>query len=102
MIRLSAVVLAKNEERQIEECLSCLSFADEIVVIDDESTDKTVRIANQAGARVYKHKLDDFAGQRDFALSKVRGEWVLFVDADERVGDKLRQEIVEAVAKEHE
>ena len=100
---ISAVVLAKNEEGNIEECLNSVSFADELIVIDDESTDKTSEIAEKFGAKVIKHPLDnDFSQQRNFALRQVttpsstrgaHGNWTLFVDADERVSPKLREEI---------
>ena len=94
---LSAVILTHNEERHIGSCMQSVKFADEIVVIDDASTDKTVSIAKKLGVTVYKRKLDDFASQRNFALTKVAGEWVLFVDADERVTAKLQQEIKQAI-----
>jgi len=91
---ISAVVLTKNEEKNIGECLKTLKWAEEVVVIDDESTDKTVEIAKANGAQVYEHPLDDdFSAQRNFGLDKAKGEWVFFVDADERVSSTLRAEI---------
>lgn len=100
---ISAVILTKNEEKNIGECLETLRWCDEVIVIDDNSTDKTVEIAKKMGAKVFARSLDnDFASQRNFALrqalhqngtGQVRGEWVLFVDADERVPAQLRAEI---------
>lgn len=91
---ISAVVLAKNEEKNIRRCLEGLKWCDEILVIDDDSDDRTVGIAERFGARVIKHSLSrDFAQQRNFGLEKARGEWVFFVDADERVSGKLTNEI---------
>lgn len=91
---LSAVIIAKNEEQNIKKCLERLSWCDEIVVIDDYSKDKTAAIARNSGARVYRRSLNrDFAAQRNFGLTKVKGEWVLFVDADEQVSRELAEEI---------
>jgi len=93
-INLSAVILAKNEEATIRECLQSLSFCDERIVIDDFSTDRTAEIAKELGAVIYKHPLEnDFARQRNFGLEKASGDWVLFVDADERVNHSLQYEI---------
>lgn len=91
---ISAVVLTKNEEKNIAECLISLKWCEEILVIDDNSIDKTAAIARQEGARVIKKALaDDFASQRNFALSQVKNAWVFFVDADERVSRELEEEI---------
>ena len=91
---LSAVVLTKNEEKNIATCLDTLSFCDEVIVIDDNSTDETVAIAKKKNAIVYIHPLqNDFASQRNFGLEKAKGEWVVFVDADERVSGELSKEI---------
>lgn len=91
---LSAVVLTKNEEKNIKKCLESLSFCDEVLVIDDYSSDKIVQLAKSQGAKVFKQVLrGDFAAQRNFGLSKARGEWVLFVDADEIVSSALAEEI---------
>lgn len=95
---LSVVILAKNEERHIKDCIQSVSFAGEIVVIDDLSVDDTRRIAKDFGAKVYKRSLDDdFAAQRNFGLEKASGEWVLFIDADERVTSNLKDEIVQVI-----
>jgi len=92
---ITAVVLTKNEEKNIADCLSSLSWCDQIIVIDDESTDKTVEIAKKYKAQVYSHPMKHgFAEQRNFALSVVDGEWVFFLDADERVPLPLHFEIL--------
>lgn len=91
---LSAVVLAQNEEKNIERCLQSLKFCDEILVIDDNSTDKTIDIAKKHGATVYIRALkDDFSSQRTFAQQKAKHEWILYIDADEVVSEKLQSEI---------
>lgn len=95
---ISAVVLAKNEEENIGECLEILKWCDEIIVIDDESGDKTCEIAEKLQAKVFTRALNlDYAAQRNYGLQKAQGDWVLFVDADERVDEDLRAEIKEAV-----
>jgi len=91
---ISAVVLTKNEEKNIKDCLKTLKWCDELIVVDDNSMDKTVEIAKKMGVQVYTHNLNfDFSKQRNYGLSKARRDWVLFVDADERVSDALRYEI---------
>lgn len=97
---LSACVITRNEGRRLAACLERLAWADEVVVVDDESTDDTVEVARRLGARVFTRPLGgDFAAQRNFALGQARGDWVLFVDADEHVTDALRDEIREAVRR---
>jgi len=97
-MKLSVVILAKNEVDNIRTCIESANFADEIVVVDDWSTDRTNEIAGKLGAVVYKRKLgSDFSAQRNFGLEKVNGEWVLFLDADERVSIPLKKEILQKV-----
>lgn len=90
---LSAIVLTKNEEANIRECLAALSFADEVLVVDSGSTDRTVTLAESLGARAIIHPMTDFASQRNFAMAQAKGDWVLFIDADERVTPELAEEI---------
>jgi len=94
---LTAVVITKNEEGRIKNCLDGLKFVDEIVVVDDFSKDETREIAEGFGAKVFKRKLDNFANQRNFALEKVQTEWVLLIDADEKVTSELASEIKQKV-----
>lgn len=95
---ISAIVLTKNEEKNIKECLESLKWCDEMIVIDDYSEDKTVKIAKKMGAKVFQRKLaDDFAAQRNHALSLSKGEWILFLDADERISEELAKEIVSCI-----
>jgi glycosyltransferase involved in cell wall biosynthesis len=91
---ISAIVLTKNEEKNIKDCLETLMWSDEIIVIDDDSTDKTREIAEKLGAKVFVHPLNnDFSVQRNYGLEKAIGEWVLFIDADERVPAALAAEV---------
>ncbi|MGB6881814.1 MAG: glycosyltransferase family 2 protein [Microgenomates group bacterium] len=97
-MNISAVILTKNEEKNIKKCIESVSFCDEVIVIDDNSEDETIEIVKALGAKVYKRSLKgDFAGQRNFGLEKAKGKWVLFVDADERVSDNLRNEIIQII-----
>src|SRR3972149_11239736 len=97
---ISAVVITKNEEKNIERCIKSLLWCSEIVVVDDYSDDKTVKLAKKLGAKVYQHSLDnDFSEQRNFGLLKAKGDWVLFVDADEVVSAKLQKEIIKSITQ---
>ncbi|HEX6977513.1 MAG TPA: glycosyltransferase family 2 protein [Patescibacteria group bacterium] len=92
---ISAVVLTRNEEKSIEKCLKSVLWCDEIVVIDDYSTDNTIKIAKKWRAKVYKRSLNsDFSAQRNYGLTKAKGNWILFIDADEVVTSKLQDEII--------
>ena len=92
---ISAVILTKNEEKNIIDCLESVSFCDEIIVIDDNSEDRTTDIVKKAGASVYTRALEgNFSAQRNFGLEKAKGDWIFFVDADERVTNDLKNEII--------
>jgi len=100
---LAAIVLTKNEERHIGECLGSLAWAERRVVVDSFSTDRTCDIAREHGAEVLQHPFSDYAAQRNAALDAVEAEWIFFVDADERATPELAEEIrgiagVEALA----
>ncbi|MGB9911134.1 MAG: glycosyltransferase family 2 protein [Microgenomates group bacterium] len=118
---ISAIVLTKNEEKNILGCLKSLSWCDEIIIIDDFSEDKTIKNVRmfecsrknvqmfkysnvQKGklkVKIYKRGLEgNFAKQRNFGLKKAKGEWVLFIDADEKVSPELKKEIKEAIKKD--
>ncbi len=97
--RLSAVVVTQNEERNIERCLASLRFADEIVVVDAFSEDRTAEIARAFGARVVARKWDGFASQKQFAIGEAGGDWVLLVDADEEASEALAEEVRSVVAR---
>ncbi len=95
---ISAVILVKNEEKNIVDCIKGLRWCGEILVVDDNSTDKTVELAKKNGARVITHSLEnDFSRQRNFGLLEAKGEWVFFVDADERVSESLAFEITNRI-----
>ena len=97
---ITALVLTLNEEDNIAECLKTLVWADKVLVLDSGSTDRTVEIAQSLGAQVFFHPFKNYADQRNYALGLIQTEWVLFVDADERVPPELAAEIREVAEEE--
>src|SRR6516165_10389215 len=87
--RLSAIIITKDEARNIGACLDALAFCEERIVVDGGSTDDTCAIARDKGAQVVVHVWEGFGAQKNFALSLASGDWVLSVDADERVSPDL-------------
>ncbi len=98
MPKLSAIIIAKNEAENIADCLDSLRFCDERIVVDSDSTDDTKRLAEAHGARVVAHDWAGFGAQKNFALSLAQGDWVLSIDADERVTPELATAIRRAIA----
>lgn len=98
-MKISAVILTFNEEKEIIDCINGLKFCDEIIVVDSGSTDNTVKLAASTGADIYDHTFKDFADARNFGLKKSHGDWVFFVDADERIVDSLKKEIIHQLSK---
>lgn len=92
-VRISAAIIARNEEKRIEDCLRSLAWADEIVVLDSFSDDRTIEISRKYTDKVYQRAFDNFSKQRNHALDLVTCPWVLFVDADERVTEELASEV---------
>jgi glycosyltransferase involved in cell wall biosynthesis len=95
---LTALVPAFNEEETLGDCLKSVAFADEILVVDSFSTDRTVAIATAHGARVIQREYGYSASQKNWAIPQATHEWVLLVDADERVTPALRDEILATLA----
>ena len=93
MATLSVVVITRNEERNLGACLDSVGFADEIIVVDDQSTDATRQIAARYTDKVFSRPLDRFGRQKQFAIEQATGDWVLVLDADERVTEALAEEI---------
>lgn len=102
MSKISAIIIARNEARMIGEALDSLSFCDEIIVIDNDSVDKTKEVAENHGAKVYELNSHDFSELREFGLRHAEGEWVLYLDADERVDETLNKAIKTAIAENSE
>ncbi len=103
MLRLAVLILTRNEEAHIEACIKSASFADEIVVIDSGSIDKTQAIAESMGAKFITHPMgeDGFAGQRNFALTQTTADWVFYLDADERIQEEAAREIRRIVSDDN-
>lgn len=97
MNSLSVIIPAYNEETYIEDAIRSVSFANEIIVIDSYSTDSTRDKAKNMGCTVLERKFDNFSAQKNFAIKAAKGDWVLFLDADERVTEKLKHEIQETL-----
>jgi glycosyltransferase involved in cell wall biosynthesis len=95
---LSAVLITRNAAAVLEACLDSLAFADEIVVVDSGSSDDTVALAARKGARVMQKEWLGFGRQKQFAVEQARHDWVLCLDADERVSPELARSIAQAVA----
>lgn len=99
MLNISVVVLTKDEERNITACLeSVYGWADEIIVIDDESSDRTCDIAQKYGCRIIKRKMDVEGAHRNFAYAQAKNRWVLSLDADERATPELKEEITKILS----
>lgn len=96
---ISVVIIAKNEEKRIEDCLHSVAWAREVLVIDDESTDRTAEISQCLGAQVIRRAMDIEGRQRNFGFDQATQPWILSLDADERVTPELAQEIGRAISK---
>jgi glycosyltransferase involved in cell wall biosynthesis len=90
---ISALIIAKNEAAMIENCINSVNWCDEVIVIDDGSTDKTREISESLGALVISFKHNSFSRLREEALKRAKSDWVIYIDADERVTPTLAKEI---------
>lgn len=94
-MKLSAVVLTKNNQTTLKRCLSSLTWCQEIIIIDDFSTDQTRKISRQFEVKFVTHVLKhDWSRQRNFALTQTKNDWVLFIDSDEVISPALKKEIL--------
>jgi len=93
MQTLTAIIPTFNEENYIEDCLRSVAFADQVIVIDSYSTDATVTIAKKYQCEILQRQFDNFSNQKNEAIKAAKSDWVLFVDADERVTEKLKLEV---------
>jgi len=99
MAKLSVVISAFNEEKKIEDCLKSVSFVDEIIFVDNSSTDQTLKIAKKYTAKVFTRENNPMLNvNKNFGFSKAKGDWILSLDADERVSEELRDEIKSQIA----
>lgn len=97
MPSLSVIIPTYNEIDYLEDAVRSVDFADEIIVVDSYSTDGTAELAEKLGCKVLKRKFDNFSNQKNFALIQVKSDWILFIDADERVTQRLKTEILKAI-----
>lgn len=92
-MKITATVITLNEERNIADALKSLTWADEIVVVDSESTDRTVEIARKFTDRIFVRSWPGYAQQKNFAAEQAANDWIFNLDADERISDELAREI---------
>jgi glycosyltransferase involved in cell wall biosynthesis len=100
MSKISAIIITNNEEKNIFDCVNSLEFTDEIIIIDNGSTDKTLEIAKEKKAKIFQVQTYDFSEIRQEGKNQAKYEWLLYIDADERVSDILRSEIRMAVKED--
>lgn len=100
MAKLAVLILTYNEEANIVQCVESAVFADEVVVVDSGSSDRTAELARKLGAKVVTRKFDGFGSQRNFALTQTDAEWVMYLDADERITPALAAEMRSAVDRD--
>ncbi|HEX8288476.1 MAG TPA: glycosyltransferase family 2 protein [Pyrinomonadaceae bacterium] len=94
-VKISAVIIAYNEEEKIAEAINSVKWADEIIVVDSESADRTREIAESGGAKVLIQKWLGFSGQKQFAADVAQNDWIFSLDADERVSEELKEKILQ-------
>src|ERR1700740_3223907 len=99
-MKISGIIITLNEEENVNKALESLNFCDEIIVVDGGSTDKTVDIVDKNPKVILfeRHLESDYSAQRNFALSKALGDWIIFLDADEIIEQSLKDEIRDFVS----
>src|SRR3989338_6233316 len=90
---VSVVIITRNEEDNIADCLKSASWADEAIVLDDNSSDKTVDIAKQFTDKIFSRKMDIEGRHRNYAYGLSKNDWVLSLDADEMISEELQKEL---------
>ncbi len=97
-MNLSVVIPTLNEEKDLPRCLESLKgLADEVIVVDSGSTDKTIEIARRSGARVVNHPFSSYSDTRNFGDSQTKGDWILSIEADVTISTKLKEEILKVI-----
>lgn len=97
---ISVLILTKNEEQMIKTCLESVKWADEIILVDNNSKDKTVEIAQKFTEKIFQKDFEGYDEERNFLLRQAQNEWILYVDADERVSAQLKEEIRGAISNQ--
>ncbi len=101
-MKISAILITKNEEANLERCLRSVEWTDEIIVVDSSSTDRTVEIARRFSAKVFSPEWKGFGPAKQYALEQATGDWILSIDADEEVSFTLKNEILQLLEGEPE
>ena len=101
MSKISVILITKNEEKNIAACIESIKWADEIIVIDSNSSDNTVKICHELGAKVTIEPWSGFGPQKNKSLDRAQHDWILSIDADERVTPALRDEILTIISQEN-
>lgn len=98
MQTITVIIPTLNEENYINDCLQSVAFANQIIIIDSYSSDKTLEYANNFNCEVISRKFDNFSNQKNEAIKYAKSNWILFIDADERVTEKLKSEILKTIS----
>ena len=93
MIKLTAIIPTFNEEKNIKEAIESISFANEILIVDSFSTDNTINIAKNISDKILQREYKNSASQKNWAIPQAKNNWILILDADERVTKELKQEM---------
>lgn len=96
---LTVTIICRNEAANLPRVIASARFADEIIVVDDHSSDDSAQIAAKAGAKVYQHEFAGFGQQKNFAASKASNDWIFSIDADEEITPELRTSVLAAIAQ---
>lgn len=102
MIKISVTIIAKNSQKYLKKVLASTAWADEIIIIDDHSSDATLAIAKEFGAKIFQHSWEGFARQKNFGIKKAKNNWILSLDSDEVVSKELIEEIKHADFIKHD
>jgi glycosyltransferase involved in cell wall biosynthesis len=92
--KITALAITLNEEENVKRYIESLSFADEIIFIDSQSVDRTIKFAEEMGVKVIQRKFDNFSNQRNFAIKQAKNDWVVFFDLDEVISNEIADEII--------
>lgn len=96
-MNISIIIITKNEENNIVDCIDSAKFSKQIIVVDNNSSDRTIELAKNNGAHVITEKFSNFSKQREAALKIVKSEWIFYLDADERITHELKEEIEKVI-----
>lgn len=96
-IIISAILIVKNEESKLRDCLKSIDWVDEIIFVNNDSIDRSVEIAKEFECRIFKYRDGTFPDRKNFGAKKARSKWLLFIDADERINSSLREELMSKI-----